>query len=338
MVSERIETGKPVRIAAFAVENDTVLCALFTGEVTPAHQFRFREIEGPTSTKLGRSLAKSEVADFVGSFLKVVGVQVDVIGISTYGAIDRDRAVVTLSPSDRSSLPTIRNLDIRGALKRVAPDTPVILDNDASAACVGEVIWGAGRRTRLAPHSTYSFIWVSRGINAGFTRGREMLDVRFRPETGHLPAHIFDEAGVRDSFPGNCPSHRSRPCITGMAGLSAVVDRLAMPDYRDEDVLDISADYIAQLCAVVMMTMAPAQIAIGGLQMRSIWGDELFERIKVRYSRKLTGFPLRTAEAGTGEMIVKSELGSQASLWGIAEIARRHIMPQVMVCGEEDAG
>lgn len=328
------------RIAAFAIENNTLFSTLVSGIVeksdTDGGYFRYREISEPTKTHLNPSLSEDEVLAFTSDFLKKHDGRVDAIGISTYGAIDTHSSTVEIL-SDNHPGGKAEKIEIGRALRRSFGNLPVVLDNDATAACVGESVWGAGRDIKQDADTTYAFIWVSRGVNAGFARNRQTLDVRFRPETGHLRAHRI---GSDLSFEGACPKHKDRPCLTGLAGLTAVRARLASPDCDPstaDEIIDLTAGYISQLCAVVMMTMAPTQMAIGGLQMRGHYGDLLFERIRHHFPKDFHGVPLHAVEGGGHERIVQAQLGEYASLLGIAEIARRRIEPELRLAGINDA-
>lgn len=322
--------ANPTRIAAFAIENDKLLATIVTGAEVKGRNgnaFRYESIFPPERWTLKPSLTGGELRKVVSNALDLFDIPVDVVGISMYGAMDIDERILVSTPSDDPAIHNPRNLNFGKELASVLNGVPLVIENDATAAAMGEYTFGVGRGGNFQSHSSFAYIWISRGVNAGFLIDGRPLEVRFRPETGHLKAHRHE----RDDYLGNCPVHGD--CITGMAGLRAFGDRLISPSLNDGEGLEISADYIAQLCAIVMQTLSPAQMVLGGLQMRRSWSEDLFEMIKRRYTHWVRGFPFHTTNTASRMPIVLGELGEEASLHGIAEIARTRIMPGLKLEG-----
>lgn len=330
-----MSSGDQTQIAAFAVENDTLYAAALIGRSVQigrreaiGKKFSYEEIVPPESIKLSSTLKDAEIRNEIGSYLRRINLKnPDVVGFSTYGAVNTEQNMFTYTPSDGDHINPIE-LNFSDILKPVIGNAHLTVENDTTAAAVGEYYWGAGRRPpdlTSAYRTAFTYVWVSRGVNAGIIVDGAPLAVKYRPEIGHLLAREPDLDGIADPIrKGSCSEHAK--CITGMAGLKTMIARLAHPNLSDEQAIKIAADYVAQLCATVSYAVVPARIAIGGLQMYGPWGDALFEQIHQRYPAHVKGVPFL---AETKDVIVRAELGILASLLGVAEIARKRAQPRL---------
>lgn len=120
--------------------------------------------------------------------------------LAVAGLIDAERGVVMVSPN----IPAFRNLALTGPLSERL-GIPVSIENDASAAALGEHRFGAGRGTRHLLHAT-----LGTGIGGGLVidgrlyRGAQGL----AGEIGHI---VLDPAGP----PCGCGA---RGCLEAIAG------------------------------------------------------------------------------------------------------------------------
>ena len=85
----------------------------------------------------------SALRDFVGSVVKRAKVPVRGIGVGCKGIIDANSTRVKSSPGDLCFLEGQLLSEVIGA-----GDVPVCAENDARAALIGEVLWGAARGRR----------------------------------------------------------------------------------------------------------------------------------------------------------------------------------------------
>jgi predicted NBD/HSP70 family sugar kinase len=143
------------------------------------------------------------------------------VGLVTYGPQDW-RAGVLLTPqptADWFEYPVARRLsEILGL--------PVLLDNDAAAAAIGEYWLGA-----VDPHSTYGSIYMATGIGGGVVVAGEVY--RGSSSNSVEIGHISIEVDGDECSCGN------RGCVENLAGPAAVVRRaLAIADLSDRLGLD----------------------------------------------------------------------------------------------------
>jgi predicted NBD/HSP70 family sugar kinase len=168
------------------------------------------------------------------------------VGLVSYGPQDR-RAGVLLTPQ-----PTEKWLDypITQGLARDL-GLPVLLDNDAAAAAIGEHWMGA-----VDPRSTYGCIYMATGIGGGVVvagevyRGSSFNSV----EVGHISIDVNGD---------DCPCG-NRGCLENYAGPSAVVRQaLADPGLAQRLALDPAAeDFLTEFARIA----AAANIGDPGAQ------------------------------------------------------------------------
>ncbi|MGA9597589.1 MAG: ROK family protein, partial [Acidimicrobiia bacterium] len=162
---------------------------------------------------------------------------------------------------------------------------PVVVENDADAAAIGESMWGSGRE-----NSSLLFVTVSTGIGAGYVRDRRLVrdpDGQ-HPEMGH---HIIMSDGPA------CYCGR-RGCWEALASGSAVARHaveargvdprtvgagklLASDDPPSSTVRQQTARYLGMGLANLISILRPEVVALGGGVMGSweILRDEVLETI-----------------------------------------------------------
>lgn len=344
--------GTHLNIASFAIENDTLFATYLTGGAyssNGAEYFKYEKIHPLLAMKMGPVLNANEFRAAVATCLTEFGPsRLDAVAIASYGAIDTIRAYFLRTPSD-GEFSNPDRLDFRAALRDVIGEAELVIENDATAAAVGEYHWGAGQASKFLPRSAFAYIWISRGVNAGMVLDGYPLGVRFRPETGHMLVSELKGKELHDPIPrGSCSAHDN--CISGMAGTKTILRRLKDPRIPLGKAVLLSADYVAQLCAAISLVVAPSQIVLGGRQMTQDWSDEiadlikangapqsfdwgesLFKAVKDRYPLHLQAFPFHPADDYSNEPIVKAQRGILAPLLGVAEIARRRIQPDIQL-------
>lgn len=248
--------------------------------------------------------------------------------IATAGLINADEGKVILAPN----IPGFRNLVLTAPVAdRLA--IPAFIENDASAAALGEFRFGAGRGTRHLLHAT-----LGTGIGGGIVIDRRLYRGAkgLAGEIGHI---ILDPAGPRC----NCGS---RGC------LEAMVSGVAFAERARRIIQQGKAPLLAEIAAGELPTAADLYAA-------ATRGDTVCEA-EIRHGGHLLGLALGslvnvlnpdcvTLSGGllsmgdmllgpareamyslaygpaAGTLIRLSELGDDAGLLGAAAVAFEHL-------------
>lgn len=125
-----------------------------------------KKIRVPSGDKVVASLSDS-IAQIIND--KVVG-----IGIGVAGLIDRDKGVVLRSPN----LPAIEGVEITETLKERF-QVPIMIENDANVAALGEKWLGAGKEFR-----DFVLLTLGTGIGGGVIYNERLLNIS--AEMGHM--------------------------------------------------------------------------------------------------------------------------------------------------------
>lgn len=178
------------------------------------------------------------------------------LGIASFGPLDLDRQSRSYGKITTTPKPGWREVDLPARMRAAFP-VPIAIDTDVNAAALAE------RQAHLgdAP-GTLVYVTVGTGIGVGIAAEPGRAGLRFHGEGGHLfvrkhPAH-------RD-FAGICPYHRD--CLEGLANGPAIIaawgkDLSQLPE--DHPAWEAESDYLGQLCASLILMMAPARIILGG--------------------------------------------------------------------------
>lgn len=150
-----------------------------------------------------------------------------------------------------------RGYDFLGEMRR-GLGVPCGYDTDVNGACLGEVMYGAGKGL-----DNVIYITVGTGIGAGVYVDGHLLHGMLHPEAGHIAlARVPGDEG----FACNCPSHDS--CFEGLAAGPAVVARYGVERASDmaddEGFLELESAYIAQGIVTYIYTLSPQRIVLGG--------------------------------------------------------------------------
>lgn len=292
------------------------------------HQYRV--VEAPDWVTLNQALHRSKdqmsvrleqqgvmIADRITTFIKSQGLQPDIVAISMFGVVasSDDPVVYNLSYKDGST----EQLQFRRLLEQsLEMSIPVVLvDNDATAAALGEYVL----RTDGRPNA-FAHVWAGWGTNAGLILNGEVWKGALHPELGHsIPRRHVD-----DKHAGICPEHKD--CILGLTSFQAIQERLngkGVPQQEVHQVEDVVAYYYAQLCVNITLAAAPERISLGGLVFRSGILPNLLTKIRLHYRELVGRFPIYPQRQNANTFIMMGRLGPEASLLGMVEMARRHI-------------
>ncbi len=161
----------------------------------------------PTEATQGPDAVVARIAASVRAACELAGVSVESVagvGISSPGPCDPKRGVVTNAPN----LPGFHDVHLTRLVSE-ALSLPVLLENDANAACYGEFRFGAGRGLR---HIVY--VTLGTGIGGGIIIDGKIYEGASGAagEVGHI---IIDPDGP----PCNCGA---RGCVEALASGPAI--------------------------------------------------------------------------------------------------------------------
>ncbi|MDP9066111.1 MAG: ROK family protein [Pseudomonadota bacterium] len=230
------------------------------------------------------------------------------LGVGAFGPLDLRPRSATFGYITSTPKPGWKNVDLVGFLKR-AIDRPVYIDTDVNGAALGELRWGAGQGLE-----SLAYVTVGTGIGVGIVHHGRAVHGLMHPELGH----IFVRRHPADSgFVGICPFHGD--CLEGLACGAAIVARTgrALKDAPPADpIWTIEADYLGQLCAVLVLSHSPQRILIGGGVMQT----RLFAEVHERMLHWLHDY-LGNEELRSSHYITPPGLGVSAGIKGALSLA-----------------
>src|ERR1700742_1240673 len=257
------------------------------------------------------TLAPRETLAEARDFLKSRGGSFSALGVACFGPIVLDRRSPDYGFIGATPKAGWRHVDVAGMLAREFA-CPVGFDTDVNAAALAEHRWGAARGAENAVYVT-----VGTGIGAGVLIGGAPLHGLMHPEIGHTRPrrHALD-----GNFPGVCPFHGD--CFEGLASGPAIVARSG----RELELLDAShlqwqlqADYLGQLCALLVLTVSPQRIIMGGGVMSQ---ERLFPLVRARMLHWLGGYiDRREILSESDRYVVPPKLSSRAGVMGALALA-----------------
>jgi fructokinase len=233
------------------------------------------------------------------------------IGIASFGPVVLDRRSPHYGCLGKTPKAGWSHADIVGAV-RDAFACPVGFDTDVNAAALAEHRWGAGRDV-----ADLVYVTVGTGIGAGVLANGMPLHGLVHPEIGHLfvRRHALDT-----EFAGVCPFHGD--CLEGLASGPAIMKRSGCdlsslgPDHPQ---WTMQADYLAQLCASLVLTVSPRRIILGGGVMSC---EALFPLIRPRMLHWLAGYVDHIELLQhTDRYVVPPGLGQRAGVLGALSLA-----------------
>lgn len=183
------------------------------------------KVEGSTQLSAGRDAV---IADIVAAILKLRASggkrPLAGIGIGTPGFLIIEKGIITASPN----LPGFENFAIRDEIERLL-QAPVMLENDANAAALGEKWMGAGRGV-----DDLVLLTLGTGIGGGIVCGGRVLHghVGMAGELGHMTV-------VPNGNPCACGNigclekHASATAITCMAKMLGLGEDLTSRQVYD---------------------------------------------------------------------------------------------------------
>ncbi len=127
------------------------------GEITAKKAFNTAEWENIGFVDCLKEKIKEYLSDFQG---------IDKIGIGWPGLLSRDRySVISLA-----NIPSVQNVDIVKEIQSVIPEVHVLMENDASCACLGEMQYGIAQN-----EEHYVMLTLGTGVGGGIVINRKLF-------------------------------------------------------------------------------------------------------------------------------------------------------------------
>lgn len=233
------------------------------------------------------------------------------LGIASFGPLDLAVTSATYGYITTTTKPDWAQTDMVGAIGS-ALGVPVAFDTDVNGAVLAERRWGAARDVQ-----DFVYVTVGTGIGGGVMIADALVHGALHPEIGHM---FVPHDRLKDPFPGICPFHRD--CLEGLASGPAVEARLG-GTARDADVehpvWGLVAEYLADMCINLTMTLSPARIILGGGLMQQ---DHLLPMIRRRFTQRLNNYiPIPAVGEGLDQYIVPAGLGRRSGAYGALALA-----------------
>lgn len=232
------------------------------------------------------------------------------IGVAAFGPLDLRRESPTYG---RIGATPKRGWANVGLLEFFAQRfaAPVGLTTDVIGAALAEGRWGAAQGL-----TDFVYVTVGTGIGAGLIIGGKSVFGCHHPELGHV--RIARLAG--DTWPGRCLFHGD--CLEGLASGPAIEARAGVTPASlpvDSPIWDPVAHALAQLAHVLVVTVSPQRILIGGGVVSA--QPHLFPLIRMSFAQSLNGY-LRIPEMDDLDTFITAPgLGARAGPLGALAVA-----------------
>ncbi len=242
--------------------------------------------------------------------------RIDALGVGSFGPLSLHPAA-----ADYGCITTTPKLLWRGypLLQSLlgGRDIPCAIDTDVNAAVLAEAELGAARGL-----ADVVYITVGTGVGGGVLSGGKLVHGLLHPEVGHMLLRPHPA----DPIPkGVCPYHDG--CLEGLAAGPAIAARVqgdakALPD--DSPAFAIEAEYLAQMCVNLIVTLSPRRILLGGGVMQR---EALFPMVRARTLALLGGY-VQAPEVleHIDEMIVPPALFPVSGLVGAYLLGKRALL------------
>jgi glucokinase len=269
------------------------------------------KVAGNTHLSAGREAVVADMVAGVRQLRDQFGAEgLAGVGVGVPGFIILEKGIITDSPN----LPGFGNFPIRDDIERQL-GSPVVLENDANAAALGEKWMGAGR-----DYNDLVLLTLGTGVGGGIISGGRVLHgfVGMAGEIGHTTvAPTGNPCGCGNQ--GCLEKHASATAVVSMARMMGLGDHLT-----SEDVYNLAAGgnekaqaiftAMGQALGTAIATLInifnfPLYLLSGG--MLPAW--DLFAPTMLAECRRRS-FIFRT----TNTKIDKATLGNEAGLYGAA--------------------
>ncbi|HNX62366.1 MAG TPA: ROK family protein [Candidatus Limiplasma sp.] len=237
---------------------------------------------------------------------------IDALGIGSFGPLELDPAAPNYGSITKTPKLAWRDYPLLSALLN-GRNIPSAIDTDVNAAVLAEAEMGVARGVSDAVYVT-----IGTGVGGGVLSGGKLVHGLMHPELGHM----LLRPRADDPIPhGVCPYHDG--CLEGLAAGPAIGARVGgdardLPD--DHPVFSIEADYLAQMCMNLILTVSPRKIILGGGVMQR---KALYSMVRARTLELLNGYVHVSAVLEhMEELIVPPELFPVSGLIGAFLLGR----------------
>ncbi len=179
----------------------------------------------------------------------------DAIGIASFGPLALDPAAPAFGHITVTTKPDWSHTDVRGAFARSLA-VPIGFDTDVAGAALAEGQWGAAQGC-----SDHVYLTIGTGVGAGIVAGGRIVHGAGHPEFGHVRVRRVPG----DTFAGACRFHGD--CLEGLIAGPALAARTGLAGDAipgDHPVWANAAAELAEALAMLVLTLAPQRIVIGG--------------------------------------------------------------------------
>lgn len=237
------------------------------------------------------------------------GSRIGAIGVGSFGPVVVRRADVNRGEMRTTPKPGWSGFNVVQALAPLG--VPVELETDVAAAGLGE-----HRRGALRGLDCGLYLTVGTGIGGALILNGQVVNGASHAEMGH----ILLRRGPDDHAPSSCPYHAD--CAEGLASGPAIRARfrheLSAPETSDAD-RDLIGDYLGQLAAALVLTIAPQRIVVGGGVAKT---PGLLAKAHARMLHHLNGYG-GYPELSNPDFLAPPALGDDAGLTGALVLAGR---------------
>jgi len=250
------------------------------------------------------------------------------VGLGTPGPAKYKEGVIIASPN----LPAFKDVPIKKMLSEKL-NVPVVVDNDANAACWGEFVAGAGKDV-----NDMAFFTLGTGIGGGLVSDGKLVHGcgENAAELGHIIIYPdgrecgCGQKGCAEAYASaKSTAKKATEAIEAGAESSLkqlldskgeitskdVYEHLAKGDDLAKQITDDTAKALALLCINVLHTTEPARIVFSGGMIAA--GDALLDRIKHYFNEYIWKLKKEAVE------ICFATLGEDAGIIGASALAEQ---------------
>lgn len=283
----------------------------------------------PTQVEIGADAIVQTIFLEMEQMLEENGVKLVAVGIGCPSPLDIENGLV-LSPSnlqDWVRFPIVK-------LFREQFNVPVVLENDANTAALGEFIYGAGRGFK-----NVVYITVSTGIGGGIILDGEILH-GVSGDAGEIGHTIVQPDGIRCNCGSigcleticagvhiarraqeklaNGEASLMREMVSNIGEVSAktVVEAMRKNDKLAGEIWDETCRFLAIGIGNIITLLAPEAVIIGG-GIAAATGDLMIEPVKRLLPDFVSMIPLEKVK------ILPAKLGSQSGVYGALVLAKK---------------
>ena len=234
------------------------------------------------------------------------------LGIGSFGPVDLNINSKTYGYITESPKVDWKNTNVVGYFKKYF-NIPIGFDTDVNGACLGEVMYGAGKGLNNVIYGT-----IGTGIGFGVYLNGELLHGLMHPETGHIILRSRDD----DKYEGCCPYHKY--CFEGLASGTAIKKRWGIPAEKmdvNDKAFDLEAYYIAQGLVNCVMSYSPEKIILGGGVMHN---KKMYPLIRKELLKQLAGYIAKDEiTKDIDNYVVEPLLNDDQGVIGACELGKR---------------